>query len=190
MPDPLPGCNATAASTLLGDEPALWAWLATLLSILFACHLGLSLLLFLGRNATPRWSKPGEGLVSGARGEGQAYVVLVLLAAALLHLCLVVKLAPPTASLCRACGWLGHLGLCTLSTTVLAKLQHVMANLHDPDLLRVPLEARKLLTAVGGVGGLFCAVLLFATALPSQGKALARSTAVYHALCIPLAHLV
>ena len=168
--DPPARCNTTAASTLFNEEPALWSWLAALLSTLFACHFGLSLILFLGRNATPRWATGhDEGLISGPRGEGRAYVLLVLLAATLLHLCLLLQLAPPTAQLCRAGGWLGHLGLSTLSTSVLAKLQHVMANRHDPDLLRVPLEARKLLAAVGVVGGVVCFLLLLRTVLPSQG---------------------
>ena len=65
------GCNATAVtSSLREDEPALWAWLAAMLSFFFAVHLGTSLLLFLGRNAGQRRAGTGESLMRGPRGEG------------------------------------------------------------------------------------------------------------------------
>ena len=69
-------CNTTAtdtaAATLRAAEPALWAWLATLLIVFFLAHLGVSLLLLLGRSASG--AGPGERLsgpsIMGRQGEG------------------------------------------------------------------------------------------------------------------------
>ena len=104
----------------------------------------------------------------GRQGEGPVYVLLAQLSATFLHLSLLLQLATPSEGVCRAIGWLGHLGLSIAGATLLGKLQHLASNLQDAALMRAPLEETKLLAFVGVAVGVATLLLIVRSAVPAQ----------------------